>query len=66
MKFLSLIQGPQKHIYILNNQNSFIHCHIYKVGVECLAPSSTNNAFVHCLLSGTGIMSTAFYRLRQT
>lgn len=65
MKLLSLTQGPQKHIYLLNNQYSLCHFHICNVSFECLAPSSTNTDFVSCLFSGTSIMPTAFYRLRQ-
>jgi len=54
MKLLSLTQGPQKHIYVLNNQYSFSHCHICKVSVECLASSITNTALsiVCCLEQG--------------
>jgi hypothetical protein len=65
MKFLSLIQEPQKQTDIFNNQSLFSHYHICKFSVECLASSSTNTASVICLLSVTGITSTAFYRLRQ-
>jgi len=50
MKLLYLTQGPQKYIYILNNQYSFSHYHMCTVSVECLTSSSTNTAFVYSVV----------------